>query len=353
MIDKERQLEKARQIRYNIQKYGKTFFFLLLTISIYFASSNLAPPKIVLVKNILENFIYIEALLPMIIGLFYIFSHFYFGSREKVFSVFSLINGMLVILFGIELVVYCTKEFGDQLFLFASNHPQSAIASSITGVLVLIVVNMWKFGKAEDTDIDYEKLNNTISGNANRLSNKDAQISAAHEIGHLMIYATLSKLPDLTVEIGKDLTRGRAGFVNSDLVLLKTESTTQWDMLVCLAGKAGEKFLHGEVSLGSIGDYKSWEDSAKRFLHTHANGMYFATPENDKEIEWNTKKLEELEKNQLEILDNFFQLNTIQFKNLYNLLLDKKKLTKKEVEIYLSKVTKVEGIPTLDDNLFT
>ncbi|WP_256853565.1 hypothetical protein [Pantoea sp. Fr+CA_20] len=149
---------------------------------------------------------------------------------------------------------------------------------------------------------------------ARPVTEQDRRVIAAHEAGHALLYAAWSPLPDtLRVQV-KNRTDGShsLGFVNSGVPLaqLTEKETAEWQMLLCLAGTAGERCYMSRVSLGAVNDATRWLDVATAYLSCHLrDGVFYPEPASELEIDCNQRHLAALRNTQNARLEAFFDVN--------------------------------------------
>ena len=156
---------------------------------------------------------------------------------------------------------------------------------------------------------------------------------ASHEVGHLMVYGALKKLPRIQVWIFDPDFDDAAGLVLCLEPLTPTgQEWLEWRMLVDLAGYHGELLAMGEVNpLSCLDDMELWIKRANQYTRDG----FEKTP----------TSIQILMSKQREWLAEFFELNAALHKELSELLMDKKILTCRQVFDHLPKVIIPAGFP--------
>ncbi len=126
---------------------------------------------------------------------------------------------------------------------------------------------------------------------------------------------------------------------------LEEKTFAEWHMLVFLAGKMGEARTMRESTIGSTIDHARWIDVARKYLSNHYRGIFYPEPQNEFEQKQNEEKLSALQTEQLGMLDRLFELNSDVFKELADVLLEKRTLAREEIIPFLGRVQLPEGFP--------
>jgi len=181
------------------------------------------------------------------------------------------------------------------------------------------------------------------SGGASKPTARDNRYAAAHEAGHALLYAALGdRLPTDVKLVINNHSDGRCavGFITDvpSQHQLAEKSFVEWYMLVFLAGKLGEEFIHGGSTLGSRSDYLRWLGLARSYLANHYRGIYYVEPQNMLEQKQNEDKLEALRTEQLAMLGSFFNSNADVFKELVGTLLEKREMGRDDLIPFLGRV---------------
>lgn len=178
---------------------------------------------------------------------------------------------------------------------------------------------------------------------------RDKRYTAAHEAGHTLVCAALGALPPDVKLVAND--RPDHNGVHGFLAGIKSEhrleekTFAEWHMLVFLAGKTGEARIMGESTIGSTNDHARWVNMARQYLSNHYRGMFYPEPQNEFEQKLNEEKLSALQTEQLAMLNRLFELNSDVFKELAEVLLEKRTLARDEIIPFLGRVQLPEGFP--------
>lgn len=190
----------------------------------------------------------------------------------------------------------------------------------------------------------FRVLSKSMSSN---LTERDVKHVAAHESGHALIYAALGCLPpEMAVVINNnesDVFGYTLGFTSEHN--LHKATFIEWRMLVVLAGKVGEAFVLGESTNGTADDHRKWMDLARSYLSNHFDGIFYIDPQNKFEQALNEEKLSNLQCKQNAMLTTLFSQNEVLFKQLFNALLEKRRMDREDLIPYLSQVVLPKDFP--------
>lgn len=191
------------------------------------------------------------------------------------------------------------------------------------------------------------KPNAQLHGPLPELSDRDIEQIAAHEAGHVLVYAAFGCLPPyLEVAINDDgqNSLGYTKGLTSDDNLHK-QTLMEWRMVLLLAGQFGQSFIFFENTGGSESDYSKWMFVAKKYLSNGFDGVFYIDPQNKFEQELNEDKLERLQLKQKTQLNDLFSQNEDLFKELCSELVKKKIMNRADLTPYLSQVVIPKDFP--------
>ncbi|GJI56969.1 hypothetical protein HEMROJRC1_20810 [Rodentibacter sp. JRC1] len=142
---------------------------------------------------------------------------------------------------------------------------------------------------------------------------KDLHRIAAHEAGHLLVYAALGQLPNgvkAEVKTQTDHTNS-LGYVTGVISKGVTFSRlfSEWQMLMILGGRVGESTLLNDNTLGSIEDHQRWLNAAKSYLSNYFTEIFYPDAQSEFEAKHNNEQLLVLKNKQEDLLQQFFALN--------------------------------------------
>ncbi len=143
---------------------------------------------------------------------------------------------------------------------------------------------------------------------------RDIHRTAAHEAGHVMLYAFLKETPpDLSVTVLTHLSfddRYR-GFVldTHHWPDARTEPQMRWDMFFSLAGAEAEFAMFDQRADGASDDNTRWLHGAHQYLQSGFGEVYFAEPIGDAQVSHNRLVLNALKVSQVAALGQFFLIN--------------------------------------------
>lgn len=163
------------------------------------------------------------------------------------------------------------------------------------------------------SDVDVRE-GTPASRTASTVLPQDRRIIAAHEAGHALMYAAWSPLPaTLQVSINSSTDNsGSLGYVRcgDPQPRLMDKNRETWEMLLALAGMAGEQHYTGAVSSGAFDDGRRWLSHAVPWLVCHLKtGIYYPDPATHLELESNQHHLMALKAEHNALLTEFFTLN--------------------------------------------
>lgn len=171
----------------------------------------------------------------------------------------------------------------------------------------------------------------------------NGRIAAAHEAGHALMYAAWSPLPaTLQVSIKTSTDNGgslgcvRCGEPRPRLMDKNRET---WEMLLALAGMAGEQHYTGAVSSGAVEDGRRWLSHAVPWLVCHlTTGIYYPEPSTPLELASNQRHLMALKAEHNALLAEFFTLNQDLHARLTEALMPGETLEARHLHPYLATV---------------
>ncbi|CNV23576.1 ATP-dependent metallopeptidase HflB [Salmonella enterica subsp. enterica serovar Bovismorbificans] len=179
---------------------------------------------------------------------------------------------------------------------------------------------------------------------------KDRRIVAAHEAGHALMYAAWSPLPTtLQVSINSSTDNsGSLGYVRcgEPQPRLMDKNRETWEMLLALAGMAGEQHYTGDVSSGAFDDGRRWLSHAVPWLVCHLKtGIYYPDPSTHLELESNQHHLMVLKAEHNALLTEFFTLNHDLHARLTEALMPGETLEARHLHPYLAAVRLPDAFP--------
>lgn len=244
-------------------------------------------------------------------------------------------------------------NFGDD----AVKEPGALAAIILVVASCQIVAAMCRLagGEGEDRPPAEARFGTVVARTTQEAGEQDRRFIAAHEAGHALVYAAWSPLPDglrVVVKRGSDGSNS-LGFVNDGLPrrLLNEKDFAEWDMLLSLAGIAGEKCYMGHVTQGAVNDALRWMNIAGPYLSCHlTGGVYYPEPASELEISVNQRHLTALRSAQSALLEVFFERNRSEHARLTDALLKHGELTGADLHIYLAGVELPEGFPQLQND---
>lgn len=272
-----------------------------------------------------------------------------------IWGAWSSVTGMISrFLRGLSLystALWLIGEKGDALYKWDMENPNDA-PIAVAALIIIWMIVRFSGGVSLGSE-SIVKSSGAAAMAAGVISPKpterDSRYIAAHEAGHALVYAALGGLPadvKLAVNDHSD-ERGVLGFVTGvgSKHILEEKSFAEWYMLVFLAGKFGEAFMHGESTLGSSNDHLRWLIVARSYLANHYRGIYYTEPENKFEQRQNEVKLDVLQAEQLAILRTLFETNAEVFQELTDTLLEKRAMGREDLSPLLSRVNLPTGFP--------
>ena len=189
----------------------------------------------------------------------------------------------------------------------------------------------------------------TLAKQGSPLTERDLRYAAAHEAGHAYVQAVLGIMPpDFELVLHKSSNIDSvAGFVSapSSGHTLEKVGFIEAYMLVLLAGRQGELALYPEATLGSTSDLLRWVRTAHAYLGNHCRGIYYLEPANDLELTQNKRDMLSLQNRQADLLDDLFQENAADFRELASLALNKKRLVAEDVQVFARRARLPAGFP--------
>lgn len=234
----------------------------------------------------------------------------------------------------------------DAMMTFVFANPEQALSYTVTTIFLLYVLNI-NLAK-------YTSYSCSISGEAGvpaalyqrrKLTERDRQVSAIHECGHVMIYALAKVIPsDLrTVIYNSSGSTESLGFVSATRIDHKIQSKSELEfmMYLNLGGIAAEKVRFKEHFSGGSSDIEKWKGFASQYI---ASGFTPITLEGlakqDMALESETgnQRLTSMYQEQLFNLTDFFSNNWKVLNELSDKLLAENELDAEALKPYLERV---------------
>lgn len=178
----------------------------------------------------------------------------------------------------------------------------------------------------------------------------DRRIAAAHEAGHALMYAAWAPFPaQIKVIVKSTADRiGSLGCVRDDesRPRLMDKNRDTWEMLLSLAGMAGEQYHTGTVTSGGVDDTRRWFSCAVPWLTCHLEtGIFYPDPATPLELESNQRHLMTLKASHKALLAAFFALNHDVHTRLTGALLTGEPLEADGLHPYLADVQLPDAFP--------
>ena len=180
-------------------------------------------------------------------------------------------------------------------------------------------------------------------------SPQDRETAVVHEASHALVFAALHTLPErLEVNLFDQFTpTGALGNMHWSGTgdRLPDNDYMEWDMLVVLAGRAGEIAATGTSTSGSGKDHADWLRHAQRYLGTHTRGIYYNEPTTDYQERHNHDMCQALQREQYELLAAFFSLNRELHGELIEDLRNARSMGRQTLSQYLGQAVIPENFP--------
>lgn len=198
-------------------------------------------------------------------------------------------------------------------------------------------------------DVDVRE-GSPASRTASTVLPQDRRIIAAHEAGHALMYAAWSPLPTtLQVSINASTDNsGSLGYVRcgEPQPRLMDKNRETWEMLLALAGMAGEQHYTGAVTSGAFDDGRRCLSHAVPWLVCHLKtGIYYPDPSTNLELESNQHHLMVLKAEHNALLTEFFTLNHDLHARLTEALMPGETLEAHHLHPYLAAVRLPDAFP--------
>lgn len=200
---------------------------------------------------------------------------------------------------------------------------------------------------AGDTEV---REGTTACQTASSVHYTDRRIAAAHEAGHALMYAAWSPLPatlQVSIKTSTD-NSGSLGYVRcgEPQPRLMDKNREAWEMLLALAGMAGEQHYTGDVSSGAFDDGRRWLSHAVPWLVCHlTTGIYYPDPGTPLELASNQRQLMALKAEHNALLTEFFTLNQDLHARLTEALMPGETLEARHLHPYLAAVQLPDAFP--------
>lgn len=275
------------------------------------------------------------------------------AAHGRLTNVSRMLSSFLTGIAAYSAALWIIGAQGDSAYSWTVANPSE---SAILAVAICVIWSIVKFTQAHSPVHALARKGDGIAAPGIAVfrpnpkpTKRDLRFTATHEAGHAMLYAALGKLPvDVKVSVNlKADDAGVLGFVTApdSHHRLQEKCYAEWYMLVLLAGKVGEEFMFGESTLGAGNDHMRWLGIAQAYLANHYRGVFYMAPRNRLELEHNELKLEALQTEQREILNQFFEANRNVYMELTEALLDKRTMGRDDLIPFFNRVNLPKGFP--------
>ena len=257
--------------------------------------------------------------------------------------------------FSVVFILSFVDSQFDKMMSFVFSNPEQALSYAIVAILLLYVlnINLAKYisydgcsGKAGVPAVLYQPR---------KLTERDRQVSAIHECGHVMIYALAKVIPsDLRTVIynssGSTETLGVVSATHIDHKI-KSQSELEFMMYLYLGGIAAEKVRFKEHLSGGSSDIEKWKGFASQYI---ASGFTPITLEGltkldmDLESEAGNQRLTNMYQEQLFNLTDFYFNNWKVLNELSDKLLAENELDAEALKPYLERVSIPKWMPKVN-----
>lgn len=235
----------------------------------------------------------------------------------------------------------------DTMMNFVFTNPEQALSFTVMAIFLVYVLNI-NLAK-------YNSFNCSISEKAgvpavlyqpSKLTERDRQVSAIHECGHVMIYALANVIPsDLRTVIynssGRTESLGQVSATHIDHKI-KSKSELEFMMYLKLGGIAAEKVRFKEHLSGGGSDIEQWKGFASQYITSGFTPITFeglTKQEVDFESEVGNQRLTNMYQEQLFDLNDFYLNNWKVLNELSAKLLEENELDAEALRPYLERVS--------------
>lgn len=265
---------------------------------------------------------------------FIILSNIRYLKSYAVSTIFSFISYILTLYIIMKIIIFINENYIS--FKITQEYFFYNLLLSIFLILLVLAITLH----------NNKFIDLTIKDNVHFYINSDQYRTTVHEVGHLICYGLLKKLPPIKVKIIDTkncfLVREYLGYVevSDDCEIQKTKSLLEWEMIMLLSGKELERYIMGDSGSGSKGDFKKWQKVAHEYLNLGFGEIYYDKPNNDDERKLNHMTLSKLKRKQEKNLAVFFEYNNKEIKNIIDILYKEKKLSNAQIKNLLDKKIK-------------
>lgn len=224
----------------------------------------------------------------------------------------------------------------------------SVVVVLVCSSIVYAVCNLFTGnGPADDAEV---REGTAACRTASSVDPTDRRIAAAHEAGHALMYAAWAPFPtqiQVTVKSMADQS-GSLGYVRiGDCPpRLMDKNREAWEMLLSLAGMAGEQDHTGTLTSGGVDDTNRWLSHAVPWLVCHlTTDIYYPEPATPLELESNQRHLVALKAEHNALLAEFFTLNHDLHAKLTYALMPGETLEARHLHPYLAAVQLPDAFP--------
>lgn len=244
--------------------------------------------------------------------------------------------------------LWLIRTFGDSFAKYLSTHP-GATPFALTAFILILIARSSRYFYRENI-----VSARSMAGEAVDIIKPEAKLhtatinsTAAHEAGHVLLYAALDTLPEnLFAQVRKRSPKdGLLGLVISPIQSWTDYSNelNYWLMLMHLAGPFAEERFTGKSTTGGIGDFDQWEERAFSYLSNQTRGRFFLNTRTELELEHNITLMDHLRDEQHQWLNTFFTLNAELHRELTDTLIRKNRLRYKDLAPILQRARFTDG----------
>lgn len=202
-------------------------------------------------------------------------------------------------------------------------------------------------GPADDAEV---REGTAACRTASSVHPTDRRIAAAHEAGHALMYAAWAPFPaqiQVTVKSTADQSSSLSYVRTGDHPpRLMDKNRQTWEMLLSLAGMAGEQYHTGTLTTGGVDDTSRWLSHAVPWMVCHlTTDIYYPEPATPLELASNQRHLVALKAEHNALLAEFFTLNHDLHAKLTYALMPGETLEARHLHPYLAAVQLPDAFP--------
>jgi hypothetical protein len=328
--------------------------FLSIVAILFYALDQQTKPQNPVVLNILHALLHVGIIaisFIMVVTIAFIVLNVWLHD-DAIFHILHFIQKIAVRMFILTgfyaAALWIIAAFGDSIAQYTSTHP-ALLPFALSAFILILIARSSQYFYRENIVSARSMAGEAVDiiKTENKLHTATINSTAAHEAGHVLLYAALDTLPEnLFAQVRKRSPKdGLLGLVISPIQSWTDYSNelNYWLMLMYLAGPFAEERFTGKSTTGGTNDFEKWEELAFAYLSNQIRGRFFLSTHTELEMEHNITQMDRLRDEQHQWLNAFFTLNAELHRELTDTLIRKNRLRYKDLATLLLRARFPDG----------